>query len=92
MIYKVKLRVFGKFRLSLRERECDIFHIVVAKSLNHILPLRPHGQPGFPVRHHLPERAQTHVHLVGDAIQPPHPLSAPSPPAFNLSQHQGLFQ
>ena len=46
--------------------------------------------PGFPVLHHLPELAQTHVHLVGDAIQPSHPLSSPSPPAFNLSQHQGL--
>ena len=48
--------------------------------------------PGFPVFHHLPELAQTHVHWVGDAIQPSHPLSPPSPPAFNLSQHQGLFQ
>ena len=46
--------------------------------------------PGFPVHHQLP--AQTHVHQVGDAIQPSHPLLAPSPPAFNLSQHQGLFQ
>ena len=48
--------------------------------------------PGFPVYHHLPELAQTHVHWVGDAIQPSHPLSCPSPPAFNLSQHQSLFQ
>ena len=48
--------------------------------------------PGFPVLHHLPEFAQTHVHWVGNAIQPPHPLLSPSPPAFNLSQHQGLFQ
>ena len=48
--------------------------------------------PGLPVHHHLWELAQTHVHRVGDAIQPSHPLSAPSPPAFNLSQHQGLFQ
>ena len=48
--------------------------------------------PGFPVHHQLPEFAQTHVHWVGDAIQPSHPLSSPSPPAFNLSQHQGLFQ
>ena len=44
------------------------------------------------VPHHLPEVAQTHVHWVGDASQPSHPLSSPSPPAFNLSQHQGLFQ
>ena len=49
--------------------------------------------PAFPVLHHLPELAQTHVHRVGDAIQPSHPLSSPyPPPAFNLSQHQGLFQ
>ena len=44
--------------------------------------------PGFPVHHQFPELTQTHVHWVGDAIQPSHPLSSPSPPAFNLSQHQ----
>jgi len=48
--------------------------------------------PGLPVHHQLLELTQTHVHWVGDAIQPSHPLSSPSPPAFNLSQHQGLFQ
>ena len=48
--------------------------------------------PGLPIRHQLPEPTQIHVHHVGNAIQPPHPLSSPSPPAFNLSQHQGLFQ
>ena len=48
--------------------------------------------PGFPVLHHLLELSQTHVHRVSDAIQPSHPLLSPSPPAFNLSQHQGLFQ
>ena len=48
--------------------------------------------PGLPVHHQLPEFTQTHVHWVSDAIQPSHPLSSPSPPAFNLSQHQGLFQ
>ena len=46
--------------------------------------------PGFPVHHQLPELAQTHVHRVSDAIQPYHPPSSPSPPAFNLSQHQGF--
>ena len=46
---------------------------------------------GFPVHHQLPEFTQTHVHWVDDAIQPSHPLLSPSPPAFNLSQHQGLF-
>ena len=48
--------------------------------------------PGFPAHHQLPKLTQTHVHWVGDAIQPSHPLSSPSSPAFNLSQHQDLFQ
>ena len=48
--------------------------------------------PGFPVHHQLPELAQSQVHWIGDAIQPSHSLSFPSPPAFYLSQHQGLFQ
>ena len=48
--------------------------------------------PGLPVHHHLLEFTQTHVHRVGDAIQPSHPLSSPSPPAPNPSHHQGLFQ
>ena len=50
------------------------------------------SMPVLPVHHELPELIQTHVHWVSDAIQPSHPLSSPSPPAFNLSQHQGLFQ
>ena len=49
------------------------------------------SMPGFPVLHYLPEFTQTHVPWVGDAIQPSHPLSSPSPPALSLSQHQGLF-
>ena len=47
---------------------------------------------GFPVLHHLPELAQTHVHWISDVIQPSHPLSSLSPPSFNRAQHQGLFQ
>ena len=50
------------------------------------------GMPGFPVYHQLPELTQTPFHWVGDAIQPSHLLSSPSPPAFDLSQHQGLFK
>ena len=50
------------------------------------------SMPGFPVHHQLLELAQNHVHRVSEAIQPSHPLSSPSPPAFNLSQHQGLFK
>ena len=50
------------------------------------------SMPGLPVHHQLLEFTQTHVHRVGDAIQPSHPLSSPSPPAPNPSQHQSLFQ
>ena len=51
-----------------------------------------YSMPGLPFHHHLPEFTQTHVHRVGDAIQPSHPLSSPSPPVPNPSQHQSLFQ
>ena len=51
-----------------------------------------HSTPGLPVHHQLPEFNQTHIHRVSDAIQPSHPLSSPSPPALNRSQHQSLFQ
>ena len=56
--------------------------------------LRPHGlqHARSPIHHQLLELAQTHVHRVGDAIQPFHPLWSSFPPTFNLSQHQGLFQ
>ena len=50
------------------------------------------SMPSFPVHHQILGRSQAHVHWVGDAIQPSHPLLSPSPPAFNLSQHQGLFK
>ena len=51
-----------------------------------------HSTPGLPVHHQLPEFTQTHIHRVSDAIQPSHPLSSPSPPAPNPSQHQSIFQ
>ena len=51
-----------------------------------------HSSPGLPVHHQLPEFTETHIHRVGDAIQPSHPLSSPSPPTPNPSQHQSLFQ
>ena len=50
------------------------------------------SMPSFPVHHQLPEFTQTHVHCISDTTQPSHPLSSLSPPAFNLSQHRGLFQ
>ena len=64
----------------------------VAQSCPTLCDPMDYSTPGFPVHHQLLELAQTHVHQVGDAMQPPHPLSSPSPPAPNLSQHQGLFQ
>ena len=63
----------------------------VAQSCPTLCDPMNHSTPGLPVHHQLPESIQTHVHQVGDAIKPSHPLSSPSPPIFNLSQHQGLF-
>ena len=63
----------------------------VAQSSSTLCDPMNHCKPGLPVPHQLPESTQTHVHWVGDAIQPSHPLLSPSP-ALNLSQHQGLFQ
>ena len=63
--------------------------------LSPVLTLRDsmnHSMPGLPVHYQLPEFTLTHVHPVGDAIQPSHPLSSPSPPVLNLSQHHGLFK
>ena len=64
----------------------------VAKSCPTLCDPMNCSMPGLPVHHQLPESTQTHAHQVGDAIQPSHPLSSPSPPALNPSQHQGLFQ
>ena len=64
----------------------------VTQSCQNLCDPMNRSMPGLCVHYQLPEFTQTHVHQVGDAIQPPHPLSSPSPPAFNLSQHQGLFQ
>ena len=64
------------------------------QSFSHVQLCNPmdSSMPGFHVHHQLVEPTQTHVLRVNDAIQPSHPLLSPSPPAFNLSQHQGLFQ
>ena len=64
----------------------------VAQSCSTLCDPMDCSTPGLPVHHQLPELAQIHVHWVGDAIQSSHPLSSPSPPTFNLSQHQGLFK
>jgi len=72
---------------------------VFGQSVNSVVQLCPtlcdpmnHSTPGLPVHHQFPESSQTHVHWDSDAIQPSHPLLSPSPPALNLSQHQGLFK
>ena len=64
----------------------------VAQSCPTLCDPMNHSTPGLLVHHQLPEFTQTHVHLVTDAIHPSHPLSSPSPPAHNPSQHQSLFQ
>ena len=72
---------------------CDYsvqFNSVTQSCLNLFNPMN-RSTPGLPVHHQLPEFTQTHTHRVSDAIQPSHPLSSPSPPAPNPSQHQGLF-
>ena len=72
-----------------------LFHSVQFSSVSQSCPTlcdpMDYSMPGFPVHHQLPEVDQIHVHQFGDALQPCHPLLSPSPPGFNLSQHQGLF-
>ena len=78
MVLNISLAIqFGSVQLLSHVQLCD--------------PMNPNTL-GLPVHHQLPEFNQTHVHPVGDAIQPSHPLLPPSPPAPNPSQHQGLFQ
>ena len=78
----------GSFGIS----EGNIQFRSVAQSCPTLCDPMNRSTPGLPVRHQLPEFTETHVHRVSDAIQPSHPLSSPSPPAPNPSQHQGLFQ
>ena len=68
-----------------------VFSLVAQSCLTLWDPMN-HNTPGLPVHHQLLEFTQTHVHRVSDAIQPSHPLSSPSPPAPNPSQHQSLFK
>ena len=71
---------------------CIYIYSSVTQSCPTLCDPMDHSTPGFPVHHQLPELTQTHIHRVGEAIQPSHPLSSPSPPTSNLSQHRGLFQ
>ena len=74
--YTVNLNIFNSVQFSSVAQSC----LTLCKPMNR-------STPGLPVHHRVPESTQTHVHWVGDAIQPPHPLSSPSPPALNSSQH-----
>ena len=92
------------YRGGMREKKMvkniyDLFHYLeyiqfssVTQSCLTVCDPKNRSTLGLPVHHQLPEFTQTHVHRVSDAAQPSHPLLSPSPPAFNLPQHQGLFQ
>ena len=74
------------------DREASVQFSSVAQSCPTLCDPMNHSTPGLPVHHQVPEYTQTQVHQVSDAIHPSHPLSSPSPPAPNPSQHQSLFQ
>ena len=79
--------------MSMYQGEFSSFHFSsIVQFCQTLCDPMDYSMPGFPVHHQLLELTQTHhVHQVGDVIQPSHPLLSPSPPAFNLSQHQSLF-
>ena len=90
--------LIAKFRLKLKKvgKTTGPFSSVQFSSVTQSCPTlcdpMNRSTPGLPVHHQLPEFTQTHIHRVGDAIQPSHPLSSPSPPAPKPSRHQGLYQ
>ena len=92
--HDIRARILGKDDESRRKASQRLilqFSSVTQSCLTLCDPMN-RSTPGLPVHHQLPEFTQTHVHQVSDAIQPSHPLSSPSPPAPNPSQHQGLCQ
>ena len=91
---KRKETSFGGYLVVWHKRPpCHSFQFsLVAQSCPTLCDPMNRSTPGLFVHHQLPESTQTHVHWVGDAIQPSHPLLSPSPPVLNLSQHQGLFK
>ena len=91
MLFNILRLYFGTYILTLCVRKF-VPSFSSVQSLSHVHLFATLWTTGFPVHHQLSEFTQTHVHWVGDAIQPSHPLSSPSPPVLNLSQHQGLFQ
>ena len=84
------------WRLGIQDQDTSMFSLVQFSSVNQSYPTlcdsMAHSMPGLPVHHQLPKFTQTYVHWVGNAIRPSYPLSSPSPPALNLSQHQGLLK
>ena len=82
----------SKLRELVMDREASVQFSSVPQSCPTLCNLMNRSMPGLPVHHQHPEFTQTHIHRVCDAIQPSHPLSSPSPPAPNPSQHQNLFQ
>ena len=85
-------RTVWRFLKKLKQELPSVQFSSVAQSCPTLCDPMNRSTPGLPVHHQLPEITQTHVHRVSDAIQPSHPLSSPSPPAPNPSQHQSLFQ
>ena len=92
--HKVGHDLVTEQQLSIRKicLECSVQFGSVTQSCPTLCDPMDRSTPGLPVHHQLPEFTQTHIHRVGDAIQLSHPLSSPSPPAPNPSQHQSLFQ
>ena len=87
-----KILLWLQIRQGQPDSTCSVQFSSVAQSCLTLCNPMNHSTAGLPVHHQLPEFTQTHVHQADDASQPSYPLSAPSPPAFHLSQHQGLFQ
>ena len=87
----VKAMVFPVVTYGLDYKESCVCLLVTQSCLPLCDPMDCSTSGKVPVHHQIPEPAQTHVHRVGDTIQPSHPLSSPSPPTFKLSQHQSVF-
>ena len=90
--FEIHLEKWGNQLWVSMRRSSSVQFSSVSQSCPTLSDPMDHSTPGLPVHYQLLELTQTHVHWVGDAIQPSHPLSSPSPPAFNLSQNQGLFK
>ena len=88
----IKIQICMRRFLGSLWSTCSVQFSSVTQSCPTLCDPLNHSTPGLPVHHQLPEFTQTHVPRVSDAIQPFYPLSSPSPPALNPSQHQGLFQ